>query len=69
MERITVQDYLDRIGYMGPLAPTAENLRALAAAHVAAVPFDNLDMLDQKPLNLTQEALWDKIVVRRRGGV
>ena len=69
MERITVQDYLDRIGYMGPLAPTAENLRALAAAHVAAVPFDNLDMLAQKPLNLTQEALWDKIVVRRRGGV
>ena len=69
MAQITMQDYLDRIGYAGSTAPTAENLRALVAAHVAAVPFDNLDMLAQKPLDLSREALWDKIVRRRRGGV
>lgn len=69
MEQVTVQDYLRRIGYSGPTDPTAETLRGIVQAHLAAVPFDNLDMLAQRPLNLSKEALWDKVVTRHRGGV
>lgn len=63
-----VQAYLDRIGYRGPLAPTAETLRALQVAHLQTVPFENLSIHAGQPIVLTEDALFDKIVARRRGG-
>lgn len=39
-----VRAYLDRIGYNGLLAPTAETLRALHRQHMLTVPFENLDI-------------------------
>lgn len=69
MEQVTAQDYLRRIGYEGSTEPTADTLRRIVEAHLSAVPFDNLDMLHQMPLDLSKEALWDKIVKRRRGGI
>lgn len=62
------QAYLRRIGYDGPLAPTAETLRALQLAHLYAVPFENLDIHLGRPLSLELPALFDKIVTRQRGG-
>jgi N-hydroxyarylamine O-acetyltransferase len=32
------------------------------------VPFENLDIARERPIRLTEEALWDKIVVQKRGG-
>ena len=32
------------------------------------VPFENLDIPLKRPIRLTEEALWDKIIVQRRGG-
>lgn len=63
-----VQAYLDRIGYRGALAPTAATLRELHRAHLLAVPFENLDIPLGRPIVLDQDALFDKIVTRRRGG-
>jgi N-hydroxyarylamine O-acetyltransferase len=63
-----VQAYLDRIGYRGPLAPTAETLRALQVAHLLSVPFENLSIHAGQPIVLDDESLFDKVVVRRRGG-
>jgi N-hydroxyarylamine O-acetyltransferase len=60
--------YLNRINYHGPLDPTSETLRALHLAHMLAVPFENLDIGLGRPIVLDQAALFDKIVVRRRGG-
>src|SRR5262249_7358293 len=60
--------YLDRINYAGPLAPTAETLRQLQVAHLLSVPFENLSIHSGEPIILTDEALFEKIVVRRRGG-
>jgi N-hydroxyarylamine O-acetyltransferase len=60
--------YLNRIGYRGPLDPNIETLRALHLAHMLAVPFENLDIGLGRPIVLDQAALFDKIVVRRRGG-
>jgi N-hydroxyarylamine O-acetyltransferase len=63
-----VQAYLDRIGYRGSLAPAPETLRALHVAHLQAVPFENLSIHAGQPIVLTEEALFEKVVVRRRGG-
>jgi len=63
-----VQTYLDRINYAGPLAPAAENLRRLQVAHLLAVPFENLSIHAGEPVILDDQALFRKIVSRRRGG-
>lgn len=65
---MNVQAYLDRIGYRGSLAPTAETLRALQVAHLQTVPFENLSIHAAQPIVLDEEALFDKVVTRRRGG-
>jgi N-hydroxyarylamine O-acetyltransferase len=65
---VDVSAYLQRIGYAGPLALTAETLRALHLAHMRTVPFENLDIALGRPIVLEEEALFDKIVRRRRGG-
>jgi N-hydroxyarylamine O-acetyltransferase len=60
--------YLDRIGFGGPTAPSLANVTALLAAHMAAVPFENLDVLLGRPPRLDLDGLTDKLVRRRRGG-
>jgi N-hydroxyarylamine O-acetyltransferase len=60
--------YLDRIGYAGPADPTPETLRGLHAANLLTVPFENLDIPLGVPITLDADALFDKIVTRRRGG-
>lgn len=60
--------YLERINYTGSLAPTAETLRDLQVAHLSAVPFENLSIHVKEPIVLEDEALFTKIVERRRGG-
>jgi N-hydroxyarylamine O-acetyltransferase len=60
--------YLKRIGYVGPIEPDAETLQGLHLAHMFNVPFENLDIGSGRPIRLTEEALWDKLIVQRRGG-
>jgi N-hydroxyarylamine O-acetyltransferase len=67
-ETMNVQTYLDRINYDGPLVPTAEALRRLQVAHLLTVPFENLSIHAGEPIVLDDQALFRKIVSRRRGG-
>lgn len=60
--------YRQRIDYRGRREPSAETLRALHRAHLAAVPFENLDIHRGAPIVLDEAAFYDKIVRRRRGG-
>lgn len=60
--------YLDRIGYKGPPAPTAETLRALHRQHMLTVPFENLDISLGRKIVLDPERFFDKIVRSNRGG-
>jgi len=60
--------YLKRINYSGSLAPTAESLRALHLAHLANVPFENLDIHLGNPIHIDQAGFYAKIVNRGRGG-
>ncbi len=60
--------YLERIGYSGPLDASVETLRSLHLANLYTVPFENLDILRSRPIELGNAELFDKIVTRRRGG-
>jgi N-hydroxyarylamine O-acetyltransferase len=60
--------YLERINYHGSLTPSADTLRELQLAHLLAVPFENLSIHAKQPIVLADEALFSKIVRRRRGG-
>jgi N-hydroxyarylamine O-acetyltransferase len=65
--------YLDRIQLAtrmrwDTLAPTLDSLRALHAAHLLAVPFENLSIHYGQPITLDDAALYEKIVRQRRGG-
>ena len=64
----TVDAYLARIGYDGPRAATPEVLRDLHVAHMLHVPFENLDIVERRPIVLETDHLVDKIIGRRRGG-
>ncbi len=63
-----VSAYLTRIHYDGPLLPTLETLQGLQRAHLLSVPFENLSIHAHEPILLQNNALFDKIVLRRRGG-
>lgn len=61
--------YARRIGRAAPwTVPTHEQLRALHRAHVAAVPFENLDVLLGRTISLAPEHLRLKLIDARRGG-
>lgn len=60
--------YFARIGYAGPTAPTVATLDALALAHVSAIPFENLDVLLGRGVDLDPGAVEAKLIGARRGG-
>jgi N-hydroxyarylamine O-acetyltransferase len=60
--------YFHRIGYRGQYAPSLAVLSALTEAHTRTIPFENLDVLLERPIVLTPEALFQKLVIDRRGG-
>lgn len=67
-KQMNIDAYLKRINYSGSLDVTAETLRALQVAHLRAVPFENLSIHAGEPIVLEDNALFTKIVERRRGG-
>jgi N-hydroxyarylamine O-acetyltransferase len=66
---IDVAAFLDRIGYRGPVEPTASALTGMHWAHLQSVPFENLDIRPLgRRISLDLADLEDKIFRRRRGG-
>ena len=60
--------YLDRVGLPAAPAADAAGLATLHEAHLRTIPFENIDVLLDRPPLLTPAALQDKLVTRRRGG-
>jgi N-hydroxyarylamine O-acetyltransferase len=60
--------YLLRLGFDGPPPPTLAGLRRLHRAHLARVPFENLDIHLGVPIALDAGAFAAKIALRSRGG-
>ena len=68
MEHDKVAAYLSRIGAEGFVEVSAENLAFLQKSHLMSVPYENYDIWKSRPVSLAYDVLFDKIVVRRRGG-
>ena len=68
MRSMNIDAYLKRISYSGSLEPAADTLRDLQLAHLLTVPFENLSIHSGEPIVLEENALFAKIVERRRGG-
>lgn len=60
--------YFARIGYTGPRDADAATLAAIQAAHLAAIPFENIDTQLGQPPGLDPQAIFAKLVERGRGG-
>src|SRR5688572_25793446 len=63
-----ITTYLRRIDYSKPIKPDAQTLRGLQLAHMLHIPFENLDIGLGRPIRLSEEALWNKFIVEKRGG-
>jgi N-hydroxyarylamine O-acetyltransferase len=60
--------YFERIAYAGPREPTLATLRAIHLHHVGAIPFENLDVLLGRGIQIELDAVERKLVHARRGG-
>lgn len=68
MSTIDLDAYFERIGYTGARTPTLETLRELHLRHAESIPFENLNPLLKRPVNLDAESLQQKLIRERRGG-
>jgi N-hydroxyarylamine O-acetyltransferase len=67
-DAVDLDAYFHRIGYDGPREPTLAVLRALHARHPRAIPFENLDVLLNRPVQVDLASIQAKLVGARRGG-
>jgi N-hydroxyarylamine O-acetyltransferase len=65
---LDLEAYFLRIQWQGDRTPTLPTLQGLQTAHLAAIPFENLDVQMGIPIRLDLASLQDKLVRRRRGG-
>ena len=68
MNEASVTAYLQRIGLPHPERSDAAYLRRLHGRHLHTVPFENLSIHLGEDVPLDEDALFNKIVSRRRGG-
>lgn len=66
--RLDLEAYLGRIGFAGPRTPDLKTLEALCLRHAGAIPFENLDPLAGRGVDLDLGALEAKLVKGGRGG-
>jgi N-hydroxyarylamine O-acetyltransferase len=60
--------YFTRIGYTGPRTVDRATLDAIVRAHISALPFENIDVLLDRGIDLDPAAVERKLVHARRGG-
>lgn len=63
-----MKNYLKRICFEGEPKPNYATLFELQYRHFLSVPYENIDILKNIPLSLDTGDLYEKIVVRKRGG-
>jgi N-hydroxyarylamine O-acetyltransferase len=60
--------HLERIGFFGEVEPTQECLVAVHRKHAFAIPYENLDVHLGRSLDFDMERIFEKLVLRPRGG-
>jgi len=68
--KLDLDAYLRRIGYDGPAGtdPSRTTLAALHRAHLAAIPFENLNLMLGRGIQVDLESIQAKLVDQKRGG-
>ena len=66
--QVDLNAYCGRVGHEGPRTPAIETLRALHALHPAAIPFEAIDVLLDRGIDLSPHAIDAKLIGKRRGG-
>src|SRR4051794_40517364 len=67
-DAIDLSSYLARIGYTGPLRPTPDVLAGFIERHMATIPFEAIDVMLGRGINLSPESVDGKLLAKRRGG-
>ncbi len=65
---MNIGGYLKRLNYSKPVHTDIETLRGLQIAHLQNIPFENLDIGLGRKIELSENALWDKLILHKRGG-
>jgi N-hydroxyarylamine O-acetyltransferase len=65
---VDLDSYFSRIGYTGSRQPNLQTLQGLHLLHPAAIAFEAIDVLLGRAIDLSPEAVDDKLIRRRRGG-
>lgn len=65
---ITIENYLEQLGFASPPEPTLGNFALLQQRHTAVFPFQTLTTLMKQPVSLDWADLEQKILVSRQGG-
>ncbi|HEY3521850.1 MAG TPA: arylamine N-acetyltransferase [Rhodanobacteraceae bacterium] len=65
---VDLDAYFQRIGWQGGSRVDFGTMSGLLAAHMRSIPFENLDVLLQRPIRLDLQGVQDKLVRARRGG-
>ncbi len=63
-----LESYLERIGYEGNVKPDLDCLKKIHLHQALSVPYENLDIQLERPVDLNIERIFDKIVKNGRGG-
>ena len=66
--RPSIDQYMERIGYEGSREPTLETLRAIHRHQALSIPYENLDVYLETPVDRDMGRIFTKIVERGRGG-
>jgi N-hydroxyarylamine O-acetyltransferase len=60
--------YFVRVGYEGSAEVNRQTLAALLRLHIQAIPFENLDVLLGRRIDIAPGAVFEKLVTQKRGG-
>lgn len=67
-DEVELAAYRARIGLDAELSPTLDTLRRLQERHLATIPFENIDILLGRGIDISPCAVATKLIDARRGG-
>lgn len=65
---LDLEAYLDRINFSSPMDVSLDTLARLHHAHFYTIPFENFDIILGRGIDLTPQAVFNKLVLKKRGG-
>ena len=68
LTEIQLAGYLKRINYSGRLVPQKEVLFKLHERHTLTIPFENIEVINQKAISLNLNDIYDKMIIEKWGG-